>query len=211
MQTDHAPAAGWLPPPGAKGAQMTVDRHEAPEDAEATGLMQRVARGDREAFAALFRQIAPRLKGYFYRLGCRDDLAEELTQDVMVTVWRKADQFDRARGNVFSWIFVIARNRRIDSSRRERATTLYGAAPPDAVDDTLTPGDELAILHQRKAQLEKALNELPKEQSEVIVRAYFWEQPHPEIAAALGLALGTVKSRIRLGAEKLKLILEDKT
>ncbi len=190
---------------------MKSHGQDALDEADANRLLADVGGRDRQAFAVLFRTIGPRVKSYLYRLGCHESLAEELTQDVMVTVWRKADQFDPARGNAFSWIFVIARNRRIDIMRRERSTTLYGARPPDVADEEALPADEAVALRQQKSQLEEAMKQLPAEQSEALVRSYFWEQPHPEIAAALGVPLGTVKSRIRLGAEKLKLLLENKT
>ncbi len=86
------------------------------------GLIRLIAQGDRAAFAALFRQAAPKVKGYLLRLGTAPPLADELAQEVMLTIWHKAGQFDPSRSSAMTWIFVIARNRRIDSLRRERST-----------------------------------------------------------------------------------------
>ncbi|MDQ0466993.1 RNA polymerase sigma-70 factor (ECF subfamily) [Caulobacter ginsengisoli] len=166
--------------------------------------MQRIAvNGDRAAFRALFEHFAPRLKGYLIRLGLESGRAEELAQEVMVTVWRKAATFDRAQGSVATWVFRIARNRRIDLFRRDRTAQLdehdpalapVAEAPPDAALDA----------DQRQIRVAQALAELPPEQRE-LVRAHFYEDlTHSEIAERTGLALGTVKSRLRLAFGKLR-------
>ncbi|MGE3303450.1 MAG: sigma-70 family RNA polymerase sigma factor [Hyphomonadaceae bacterium] len=170
-------------------------------------LIARVARGDRTAFAMLFERAAPKVKGYLLRLGCTPAAAEELTQDVMVTVWRRAAQYDPARAGPMTWLFVIARNRRIDSLRREKAATLYGGDQTE-IDPSPTP-DAGAIAADREARVAAALADLPADQREVIRRAFFEEEPHVAIATALGLPLGTVKSRIRLAFAKLRARLEE--
>lgn len=174
-------------------------------------LVSRIAQQDREAFAELFVLAAPRVKSYLLRLGALPAEAEELTQDVMVKVWRKASQFDVSRANAFTWIFVIARNRRIDAMRnRAAAALIYGDdAAPEAIDEGCSPLDA-AMLVEHSTHLQAALKKLPEEQHEVVRRSYLQEQPHSEIAAALGLPLGTVKSRLRLAMEKLRVLMEAK-
>jgi RNA polymerase sigma-70 factor (ECF subfamily) len=171
-------------------------------------LLFAVAQGDREAFARLFALTAPKIKGYLLRLGCAANIAEELTQDVMLTVWRRAGQYDSRKSGPLTWLFVIARNRRIDWLRRERAEVLYEF---DREEDTAPLADQQIIGGERESRVRKAMDDLPGDQREVLQRAFFEEEPHAAIAAALDLPLGTVKSRIRLAMAKLRDRLEDMT
>ncbi|WP_068300722.1 sigma-70 family RNA polymerase sigma factor [Pararhodobacter sp. CCB-MM2] len=164
--------------------------------------MLRVAQqADRQAFAQLFAHYAPRVKAFLMKSGTVPALAEDCAQDVMATVWRKAGQFDPSRASVATWIFTIARNRRIDVLRRDRRPEPedlpWGPEPePDQLD---------ALALQRDTErLGQALAELPDEQRVLIERAYFGDLSHSEIATATGLPLGTIKSRIRLALEKLR-------
>jgi len=182
---------------------MTGRDSEEPDD-----LLGHVAQGDREAFAALFALLAPKVKAYLMRLGSDPASAEDLAQDVMVTVWRKASQFDPARASALTWIFVIARNRRIDSLRREDSSVTYGHVPPDSPDDA-DLSDDVVAAKQADALMRKAMADLPAEQQEVIRRSFFEDEPHSAIATALGLPLGTVKSRLRIAFGKLRSCMED--
>ncbi|OCC23014.1 hypothetical protein MB02_14095 [Croceicoccus estronivorus] len=168
-----------------------------------SGLMLKVADGDREAFARLFQQLAPRIKAYLIRLGSDPAVADDLTQDVMVTIWHKAGGFNPTRSSVMTWTFVIARNRRIDSLRRERSTVTYGHFPAEEADESAT-ADDLMAGEQADALMRDAIASLPTDQQEVIRRSFFDEEPHSAIAAALGLPLGTVKSRLRIAFAKLR-------
>lgn len=166
------------------------------------GLMARVAtHGDRAAFATVFRHYAPRVKAYLMKSGASAALAEDCMQDVMATVWRKADLFDPARASLAAWVFTIARNRRIDLLRRERRPEAedlpWGPQPePDAV--------EALGLQQDSARLTQALRRLPAPQRQVIIEAYFGDLSHAQIADRTGLPLGTIKSRIKLALERLR-------
>lgn len=178
---------------------------EALEDVAPTpeaNLLAIAARGDRQAFAALFQQFAPRVRVYLVRSGCEPGLADELVQEAMLAVWRKAGQFDPGRAGAAAWIFAIARNLRIDALRRRRAPTV-AADLVDPPSEEPGPDEQLAGA-QAAAQLRIALAELPPEQIEVIQAAYFADRPHSEIAALLGLPLGTVKSRLRLALQRLR-------
>jgi RNA polymerase sigma-70 factor (ECF subfamily) len=180
----------------------------SPESDLFAELMERIAsRGDRAAFAALFEHYAPRLKGYLGRLGLEPGRAEDLAQEVMVTVWRKADSFDRNKATVSTWIYRIARNRRIDLFRRERTATL-DADDPQLSPEALPQPDAGLETAQREVQVAAALADLPVEQRDMVRAAFYEDLSHSEIAERFGLALGTVKSRLRLAFEKLRIRLE---
>jgi RNA polymerase sigma-70 factor (ECF subfamily) len=188
---------------------MSAVKPEASKHAREAELLLRVAKGDRRAFADLFQCAAPLVKGYLLRLGCTTAAAEELAQEVMLTVWRKADRFDPAKAGAMTWLFVIARNRRIDSLRRERAIVIYGDNPPDVADDTIADAADQTHGAQCDDRIRAAMAELSSDQREVVQRSFFAEEPHAAIAAALNLPLGTVKSRLRLAMKKLRASLED--
>nr|WP_231119192.1 sigma-70 family RNA polymerase sigma factor [Rhodovulum sp. MB263] len=159
------------------------------------------ASGDQTAFSRLFAHFAPRVKAFLMKSGADEALAEECAQEVMATVWHKAHLFDPERASVATWIFTIARNRRIDVLRKQRR--------PEPEDLTWGPDHapdqaETVALQQETEQLGEALKALPEAQRVLIERAYFGELSHREIAAETGLPLGTIKSRIRLALERLR-------
>ena len=183
-----------------------------PTDDEINAWMRAVAEAaDRPAFAALFRHFAPRVKGFLVRGGMDTSLAEELAQETMVALWRRAASFDPARAQVSTWLYTIARNLRIDHHRRAAIGTVQ--IPDDwdpeqqPADAHLTP-DELLRAAQRECRVQEALAELPPEQAQVLRLAFFDEHPHGAIAQILGIPLGTVKSRVRLAVRHLRRILE---
>jgi RNA polymerase sigma-70 factor (ECF subfamily) len=156
---------------------------------------------DKAAFATLFRHFAPRVKGFLMKSGASATLAEEVAQDVMATLWQKAHLFDPARASVATWVFTIARNRRIDALRKARRPEPedlpWGPEPePDQAD--------AYEMQQDTDRLGQALSQLPEKQRALIERAYFGDLSHSEIAAETGLPLGTIKSRIRLALERLR-------
>jgi RNA polymerase sigma-70 factor (ECF subfamily) len=186
-------------------------RDAMPTSEELNCLAEAVARqGDRQAFAALFKHFAPRVKSYLIRLGTAEGLAEELAQEAMVSVWRKAPSFDASRANVSTWIFTIARNLRVDHFRRvgNRATADTDELDGDAMPDDLPQPDDLLLTRQREAGVREAIARLPAEQAHVLRLSFFEEQPHSQIAETLGLPLGTVKSRVRLAVRHLRRLLD---
>jgi RNA polymerase sigma-70 factor, ECF subfamily len=158
---------------------------------------------DRDAFAEVFAYYAPRVKAYMLRLGAGAALAEELAQEVLLTVWRKAGLYDRRQASVSTWIFRIARNRRIDAARRVKSADIDPEDPslhpeaPAAPDDAVSAGEI-------ETRVREALDTLPAEQVDLVRQAFYDGLSHREIAERTGIPLGTVKSRIRLAFGKLR-------
>jgi RNA polymerase sigma-70 factor, ECF subfamily len=163
-----------------------------------------VAQGrDKEAFGRLFLHFGPRIKTYMMQLGMSDARAEDLAQETMLAVWRKAALFDPAKAAAATWIFTIARNLRIDQARRERH--------PEVPDDVLLemadeqPLPDSAVSHADDGELIRtAMETLPPEQAEVLRLSFFADLAHSAIARRLSLPLGTVKSRLRLAMMKIR-------
>ncbi|MEM6482766.1 MAG: sigma-70 family RNA polymerase sigma factor [Pseudomonadota bacterium] len=156
---------------------------------------------DKQAFHALFVHFAPRVKAFLLRSGADGSLAEECTQEVMATLWQKAHLFDPSRASVATWIFTIARNRKIDALRKLRR--------PEPEDLSWGPDEEpdqenVLALQQESEKLGEAIAQLPAKQKELIEKAYFGNLTHSEIADVTGLPLGTIKSRIRLALDRLR-------
>lgn len=163
---------------------------------------------DRAAFAALFQHFAPRVKTFMLRGGANAAQAEELAQETLLAVWRKADRFDASRATGAAWIFTIARNLRIDRLRREWRDAPGDGEIPEIADQS-TAADIAFSGIERDARVRAAMTKLSAEQNKVVELSFFQEMPHTEIARALGLPLGTVKSRIRLAMNRLRDLLED--
>jgi RNA polymerase sigma factor (sigma-70 family) len=167
-------------------------------------LMAAVAgAGDRNAFALLYEHFAPRVKAYLMRLGTADDVAEELTQESLIAAWRRARSYDPVQASVATWLFTIARNRRIDRLRRERRPE-FDINDPALVPDPEPAPDQGLDIAQDEARLRAALTLLPEEQMRLLQLAFFADLSHRDIAARENLPLGTVKSRIRLALARLK-------
>lgn len=189
-------------------AQVLSDPSDAARPARADALIMAMAEHrDREAFAALFQHFAPRVKAYLMRMGAAPPQAEELAQEVLVTVWRKAALFDPARASAATWIFRIARNLRLDGLRRDRHAAAYEPDPADAPEPQATP-EGLSAARQRDERVRAAVASLSPDQLRVVQLSFFQDCPHAEIAETLGLPLGTVKSRIRIALQRLRAVLE---
>jgi RNA polymerase sigma-70 factor (ECF subfamily) len=172
-------------------------------------LLQRLAAtGDVEAFRELFQAYAPRVKSYMMRQGTDPNMAEELAQETLLTVWRKAKLYSGEKGSASTWIFTIARNLRIDRLRKEVAWQPIPEGADEEPSSDPLPDEELAA-RERSQRVKTALAELPADQSEVVTLSYIEGLSHSEIADRLRLPLGTVKSRMRLAYQKIRETLED--
>jgi RNA polymerase sigma-70 factor (ECF subfamily) len=187
--------------PGSEGGVDAVD--------PVARLIERTSTQDRGAFAELFAIAAPRVKAFALKGGASMQSAEELAQETMIAVWRFAARFDAAQASGMTWIYTIARNKRIDMFRKERRPELD---PEDPALKGSEPENAEQILSRRTAasELHRRMEDLPSEQSEVIRMAFIEDKSHSVIAKELGLALGTVKSRIRLGLSRLKATLSER-
>lgn len=186
-----------------RGALLIPVDMAAPLDAAAQARLLGLVAScqDRQAFALLFKHFAPRLKAFHLRAGLTDAAAEELAQETMVLLWRKAASYDPARAGAATWVFTITRNLRIDQARRQRA-----AAVPDVLpeEDPSPSAETLTLEHERATRMRGALAALSDAQRQIIELSFFADTPHASIATALGLPLGTVKSRIRLALARLR-------
>ncbi len=181
------------------GIPKTADTAE-----DATVLMHRIAgHQDRQAFEVLFAHFAPRVKAYMLKLGAADALADELAQETLLTVWRKAEQFDRAKASPSTWIFTIARNLRIDAFRKISRPELDPNDPALVPDPEEAQDDRMNRL-QRASRVREAIKTLNDEQAEAVRLSFFEDLSHSAIAERLDLPLGTVKSRLRLAFARIR-------
>lgn len=174
------------------------------------GLIEAVAtHRDRTAFAVLFGHFAPRVKSFMLRSGAGEASAEELAQETLLAVWRKAELFDPASAGASAWIFTIARNLRIDAVRRERrggAHETSDIAAEFLVDEAPQPESALATA-QAETRVRAALTALSEDQMRVVELSFYEERAHADIARLLKIPLGTVKSRLRLAMDRLRSLL----
>lgn len=161
------------------------------------------------AFRRLFEEYGPRIRSYMLKQGTDADLAEDLTQETLVTVWRKAGLYSAEKGSAVAWMFTIARNLRIDRIRRQKPWQELSEEHAATLASDDTPADEQVDLDHRQKRVRAVLGDLPPEQVEVVELAFIEGFTHSEIAERLGLPLGTVKSRLRLAYQKLRSALEE--
>ena len=173
-------------------------------------LLSRIAtdRSD-AAFRSLFDEYGPRVRHFMLKLGADPSLAEELTQQTLITVWRKAQLYSAEKGSASTWIYTIARNLRTDHIRRQRAWQELSGEHAQAIPSEEPSPEQVVSARERQARVQEVLGDLPPEQLEVVRLAYMDGLAHGEIAERLSLPLGTVKSRIRLAYQKLRVALED--
>jgi len=179
-------------------------------DRELAYLLGRVARGDADAYARFYDRVAPAVYGLALRMLGDRSIAEEVVQEVLVEAWRSASKFDASKGSVMTWVLTFAHRRSVDRVRRERSYAdrqdrerAFSAGPAGHDASETVERDE------SRAAVRAALDTLPAPQREALVLAYFGGQSYPEVAAQLGVPLGTVKTRIRQGLLRMRDRLEE--
>jgi RNA polymerase sigma-70 factor (ECF subfamily) len=192
---------------GGDRRRVAVPWHHEPITAIAadlTALIERVRHGDQRAFAEFYDALAGNVYGAVLRVLRDPAMSEEVTQEVFVELWQKANRFDPERASVSGWAITIARRRAIDRVRREQSQRnrieVLGQRRHDAVDDV----DDTVVSSLERERVGRALAELPDEQRRVIELAFLDGRPHGDIAELLGVPLGTVKGRVRLGLKRLR-------
>jgi RNA polymerase sigma-70 factor (ECF subfamily) len=184
---------------------LFVTEHSRGKMSDSDKLRQIAGRRDPRAFKQLFEKYAPRVKSLMMRYGADANTAEELAQETLFAVWRKATLYSDEKGSVTTWIFAIARNLRIDKLRREETWVEL----PDGYDQqpsTDVQPDEVLSDEERRLKMRLALNSLPADQLQVVTLSFIDGRSHSQIAEQLGLPVGTVKSRIRLAYLKLRAV-----
>jgi RNA polymerase sigma-70 factor (ECF subfamily) len=166
------------------------------------------ARGDRAAFAALFAFYAPRIKTMLMRMGANAETAEDVAQETLLVVWRKAASYDGERASAAAWIYTIARNLRVDRLRTDQRAKLHALYEIVEADEPERPDATLSSA-ERGERVRVALGQIPQEQVRVLQLSFFEGRAHGDIAQQLNLPLGTVKSRLRLAMGRLRNLLGD--
>jgi RNA polymerase sigma-70 factor (ECF subfamily) len=162
---------------------------------------------NKDAFKTVFKHFAPRLKSYLIKLGAVDNQAEEVIQEVMIAVWTKSASYDKTKSSVGTWIYTIARNKRIDKIRKEKRHYLSESDEGLEIPVESTQENEI-FSNEISFKLKKYINNLPKEQGKLLKLSYFYDKTHADISEELNIPLGTVKSRIRLALTKMRHLVE---
>jgi RNA polymerase sigma-70 factor (ECF subfamily) len=172
-------------------------------------LLRRVGQGaDAAAFADLYQSYGPRVKAYLLRHGADPSTAEDLAQETLILVWRRAGLYVSEKGSASAWIFTIARNLWIDRLRREVTWQELPERHVEEISSEPSPDDVVAE-NEMQLRVRSALAALPADQQRVLELAYLEGLSHSEIAARLALPLGTIKSRVRIAYQKLRAAVED--
>ena len=178
------------------------------EESKLAGFLSDIAVSqDREAFSSIFKYFAPRLKSYFMKVGATENHAEEVIQEVMIAIWTKSGSYDKTKSSVSTWIYTIARNKRIDKIRKEKRHMLVESDEGLEI-PTESTQEQNIFFCEISSKLNSYLNDLPKEQAMLLKLSYFYEKTHADISKELNIPLGTVKSRIRLALSKIRNVAE---
>ena len=183
--------------------QNDLNNKSNPNSDFSTFLSDVGLRQDKSAFAEIFQYFAPRVKAYMVKLGCADETAEELAQQTLLQVWRKAQLYDPKKSAASTWIFRIARNMRIDMLRKQKHffDSEFDLA---SIEDDQEDAELKVNKEQVNHRLALAMLDLPMDQADIIRLSFYDGLSHSEIAKKLKIPLGTVKSRIRLAFARLR-------
>ncbi|NJR52963.1 MAG: sigma-70 family RNA polymerase sigma factor [Leptolyngbyaceae cyanobacterium CSU_1_3] len=190
---------------------MSPFREDDPDKLEEAALLVQIAQKDQAALSQLYDRYARIIHAIAYKsLGSREE-CEEVVLDVFAQIWRTSDRYDPERGRVDTWVFMLARSRILDRLRSLQRAVKTETASIDAAQiqsnrSSVDPIEDALVLERREVVL-AALSKLPDEQRQVIELAYYRGLSQSEIATQVGISLGTVKTRIRLGLSKLRIAL----
>ena len=191
-----------------KTRNIKADTFSANTDDDLTLCVELIGKNqDKLAFNSIFKYFAPRLKSFLVKAGSTDSQAEEVIQEVMIAVWTKSSTYDSNKSSVSTWIYTIARNKRIDKIRKEKRH--YLSESDEGLEIPVDSTQEKEIFSaQVSNSLKKYMSNLPEEQSKLLKLSYFYNKTHADISAELKIPLGTVKSRIRLALTKMRHLVE---
>jgi RNA polymerase sigma-70 factor (ECF subfamily) len=177
-------------------------------DEDLSSCLDNIAKNqDKHSFSLIFKHFAPRLKSFLIKAGSTDTQAEGVIQEVMIAVWTKSGTYNKDKSSVSTWIYTIARNKRIDKLRKEKRHFLTES--DEGLEIPVNSTQEKEIFSTQMSQnIRKYMSNLPDEQSKLIRLSYFYDKTHVDIANELKIPLGTVKSRIRLALSKMRHLVE---
>ena len=177
-----------------------------------TELVERMAQGHQDALARLYDETSPLINGLLLRILDRPEDAEEVLLDVYMKAWKYAGSYSEKRGSVQAWLVTMARNAAIDRIRQRRAQPATLSFEPENVAEPASgesSPEQQSVERERRRRVQLVLNELPPEQRQALVLAFFGGLTHAELAEQLRAPLGTIKSRIRMGLMRLRGLLEE--
>ena len=193
-----------LPRFSVRSPMAAEKKRKATETSDHSALLYEVGQHkNKHAFIQLFEHFAPRIKSFLVSGGLDNETADELAQETMLTVWKRAKTYNPEKAKASTWIFTIARNKKIDFFRKTSRTHIVDMELDLIQDNTDTPAQDIQHL-QEAAHIAEALKELPKEQASLVHKSFFEGKSHGEIAQETNIPLGTIKSRIRLALERLR-------
>ena len=160
---------------------------------------------DKALFVQLFKHFAPKIKAYIIRLGLVESTAEELMQETMASVWRKSHMYQKSKAAASTWIFTLARNQSIDWMRKQKYPEYSLDEWHEEADESQDTCADVVL----SARMQASIDKLPELQAQAIYMSFYEGRSHSEIADRLGIPLGSVKSRIRLASEKLRVMWRD--
>jgi RNA polymerase sigma-70 factor (ECF subfamily) len=175
-------------------------------------LVRRMAQGHQDAMAQLYDNTSSMVNGLLLRILEHPQDAEEVLLDVYLKAWKYASGYSEKRGSVQAWLLIMARNAAIDRIRQRRAQPATLAYESDIFPEPVAPDatpEEESLIAERRLRVQQVLRELPLEQREALILAFFGGLTHAELAERLGEPLGTIKSRIRMGLTRLRGLLEE--
>jgi len=198
---------------GAAAARQSAEpTGPLPRLPDLAGLVRRMAQGHQDALAQLYDATSSMVNGLLLRILEHQHDAEEVLLDVYMKAWKYASGYSEQRGSVQAWLLITARNAAIDRIRQRRAQPATLAYEPEVIPEPIAPDatpEEETVARERRTRVQRVLNELPAEQREAVVLAFFGGLTHAELAERLGQPLGTIKSRIRMGLTRLRGLLEE--